>query len=161
MESSDESLGNEFDEQLTSNHIDTAERVTDWVNNTNPDNTLPAAIEAMPSEDPRNLGAANPGIGAPQMEINPLLGRSKDLVPVESLQHIDVQIGPSLTDITQVPLASLRGFHDHSQLANTNSSFVRTPRGVSYFLSFGNNDAQQPEGYLQSDSQNIQIAVNL
>ena len=54
-ESLDESLGNEFDEQLTSNHIDTAERVTDWVNNTNPNNTLPAAIEKMPSEEPRNL----------------------------------------------------------------------------------------------------------
>ena len=40
MESSDESLGNEFDEQLTSNNIDTIERVTDWVNNTNPNNTL-------------------------------------------------------------------------------------------------------------------------
>ena len=50
---------------------------------------------------------------------------------------------------------------DHSQLANTNSSFVRTPRGVSYFLSFGNNDAQQPEENLKSDSQNIQVAVNL
>ena len=107
----------------------------------------------MPSEEPRNLGAANPGIGAPQMEINPLLGRSRDHVTVESLRHNDVQIGPSLTDITHVPQASLGGFHDHSQLANTNSSFIRTPRGVSYFLSLGNNDAQQPEENLQSVSQ--------
>ena len=95
------------------------------------------------------------------MEINQLLGRSRDHVTVESLQHNDVQIGPSLTDINQVPQASLECFHDHSQLANTNSSFVRTPRGVSYFLSFGNNDAQQPEGNLQPDSQNIQVAFNL
>ena len=161
IESSDESLGNEFDEQLTSNHIDTAKRVTDWVNNTNTNNTLPAAIEIMPSEESRNLEAADPGIGAPQMEINPLLGRSRDHVPVERLQQNDVQIGPSLTDVTQVPQASLGGLHDHSQLANTNSSFVRTPRGVSYFLYLGNNDAQQPEENLQSDSPNIQVAVNL
>ena len=142
MDSSNESLGNKFDEQLTSNRIDTVERVTDCVNNTNPNNTMPAAIETMPSEEPRNLGAANPGIGAPQMEINPLLSRSRHHVPIESLQYNDVQIGPSLTDITQVPQASLGGFHDHSQLANTNDSFVRTFRGVSYFLSLGKNDAQ-------------------
>ena len=113
MESSDESLGNERDEQLTSNHTDTVKRVTDCVNNTNPNNTLSVAIETMPSEEPRNLGAANPGIGAPQMEINPLFGRSRDHVPVENLQHNDVQIGPSLADITHVPQASLGGFHDH------------------------------------------------
>ena len=57
----------------------------------------------MPSEEPQNLGAANPRIGIPQMEINPLLGRSRDHVPVESLQHNEVQIGSSLTDITLVP----------------------------------------------------------
>ena len=85
MESSDESLGSEFDDQLTSNRIDTVERVTDWVNNANPNNTMPAAIETMPSEVPRNSGAANPGVAAPQMEINPLLGRSRDHVPVENL----------------------------------------------------------------------------
>ena len=161
METSDESLGNEFDDQLTSNHIDTVERVTDWVNNAKPNNTFPAAIETMPSEEPRNLGAANPGIAAPQMEINPLLGRSRDHVPVESLQHNDVQIGPSLTEITQVPQALLGGFHDQSLFANTKSSFTRTPRGITYFLSLGNNDAQQPDDNLQTDSQNIQVAVNL
>ena len=161
MESSDESLGNEFDDQLTSNHIDTVERVTDWVNNANPNNTMPAAVETKPSEEPRNLGAANSGIAAPQMEINPHLGRSRDHVPVESLQHNDVQIGPSLTDITQVPQASLGGFHDQSLFANTNSSFTRTPRGISYFLSLGNNDSQQLDENLQTDIQNIQVAVNL
>ena len=77
------------------------------------------------------------------------------------MQQNDVQIGPSLTDITTVPQATLGGLHDHSQLATTNSSFVRTPRGVSYFLSLGNNDAQQPQENLQPDSQNIQVAVNL
>ena len=109
----------------------------------------------MPSQEPRSLGAANPGIGAPQIEINPLFGRSRDLVPVENLQHNDVQIGPSLTDITQIPQASLGGFHDQSQLANTNSSFVRTPRGVSYSRFLGNNHAQQPDENLQTDSHNI------
>ena len=161
MESSDESLGNKFDNQLTSNHIDTVERVTDCVKNANANNTLPAAIETMPSEVPRNSGAANPGIAASQMEINPLLGRSRDHVPVENLQHNDAQIGPSLTDITQVPQASLGGFHDQSLFANTNRSFTRTPRGVSSFLSLGNNDAQLPDENLQTISQNIQVAVNL
>ena len=42
VESSDERLGNEFNDQLTSNHIDTVEGVTDWVNNANANNTLPA-----------------------------------------------------------------------------------------------------------------------
>ena len=84
MESSDESLANELDEQLTSNHIDTVECVANWVNNAHPKNTLPAAIETMPSEDPRCLGAAYPGIAAPQMEIDPLLGRSRNHLPVES-----------------------------------------------------------------------------
>ena len=161
MESSDESLGNEFDDQLTSNHIDTVERVTDWVNNAIPNNTMPAAIKTMPSEVPRNSGAANPGITAPQMEINALLGRSRDHVPVENLQRNDAQISPSLTDITQVPQASLGGFHDQSLFANTNSSFTRTPRGISYFLSLGNNDAQLPDENVQTDSHNIQVAVNL
>ena len=147
METSDESLGNELDEQLTSNHINTIERGTDWVNNANPNNILSAAIETMPSEEPQNF----PEIAASQMEINPLLGRSKDHVPVENLQH-DVQTGPSLTDITHVPQSSLGGFHDQSQLNNTNSSFVRTHRGVSRFLSLGNNDAQQPDENLQTES---------
>ena len=115
----------------------------------------------MPSEVPRNSGAANPVIAAPQMEINPLLGRSQDHVPLENLQRNDAQIGPFLTDITQVPQASLGGFHDQSLFANTNSSFARTPRGLSYFLSSGNNDAQLPDENLQTDSQNIQVAVNL
>ena len=161
MESSDESLGNELDEQRTSNHTDTVERVTDWVNNANPNNTLSAAIETVPSEEPQNLGAVFPDLAARQMETNPLLGRSRNHLPVECLQHNDVQIGPSLTGITQVPQAPLEGFHDPSLLANTNSSFVRTPRGVSYFHSLGNNDAQQPDENLQTESQNIQIAVNL
>ena len=54
MEYPDESLGIEFDEQLTPNHIDTVERLTDWVNNANPKNT--AANEAMSSAEQPKLG---------------------------------------------------------------------------------------------------------
>ena len=128
-----------------------------------PKNTLPPAIETMPSEDPQSLGAAHLGIAAPQMEINPLLWRSRNHLPVGSLQHLQhnyMQTGPSLTDISQAPQAPLEGFPDQSQLANTYSSFVRTPRGVSYFLSLGNNDAQQSDENLQ-DSETIQVAANL
>ena len=80
--------------------------------------------------------------------MNPILARSKDHVPVESLQHNDVQIGPSVTDITQVPQGPLGGVHNQLQLANTNSSFARTPRGISNFLSLGTNVAQQSDNDL-------------
>ena len=87
--------------------------------------------------------------------VNSLLGRSKDHVPVKSLQLNDVQSGPSQADIT-------KSFHDEPQLANTNSSFVRKPRGSQHFFSFfGNNDAQQLDENLQTYSQNFQVAVNL
>ena len=154
-------MGNELDEQLTANKIDTIERVTDWVNNDHPNKTLSAAIKIMPSGEPRNSEAANAGLAAPQIEINSLIGRSRDHVPVERLQKNDVRIGQSLTDITQVPQSPLGGFHDQSKLASTNSSFVRTPRAVSWFLCLRNNDSQQPDQNLQTDSQNIQVAVNL
>ena len=68
---------------------------------------MSAAIETMHSEEPQNSGVANAGLAALQMEISPLLGRPRDHVPVESLQHKDVQIGPTLTDVTQVPQAPL------------------------------------------------------
>ena len=98
---------------------------------------MSAAIETVPSEEQQNSGVTNPDLAAPLIEINPLLGRSRDHVPVENLQHNDVQVGPFLTDITKIPQAPLGGFHDQSQLANTNSSFVRTPRGGIVFPFFG------------------------
>ena len=71
-----------------------------------------------------------------------------------------MQTGPSLSDTTLAPLAPLEGLHDQSQLVNTNSSFVRTPRRVSYFLSLGNNESQHSDENLQG-SENIQVAANL
>ena len=48
MGSSDKSLRNEIDEQLTPNHIDAVERGTDWENNADPNNTMSVAVETVP-----------------------------------------------------------------------------------------------------------------
>ena len=105
MGSSDKSVRNELDEQLTPIHANAVERGTDWESNADPNNTMSVALETVPSEE---LGDANSRTSAPKMDINPHVRRWKNYLPVENLQHNDLQNYPTLLDICQIPQAPLK-----------------------------------------------------
>ena len=131
IESSDESLDGDLGEQTILNNDNISERVTEWVDSSVANNILSTTLRSNRAEN--------------EMQENGFFQASNSLPPQET---DNLLTGPSmLQNSVNAPNAApgpllQQSNHSSQKDGNPRENFVRTPKRVSYFLSFRKKDRQ-------------------